>query len=82
MQEPERFVAACWDDRCVVFNRHLGSTHALDELTTAVWRLPPSERNIPSAIASLSSFYAEASSEELSTAIDSAFAQLRNIGML
>lgn len=34
-----RFLIQVWPEGCVVFDRQLGNTHAMDELTGAVFRL-------------------------------------------
>jgi hypothetical protein len=77
-----QFITAEWDGFCVVFDRDSGSTHALDEITSALWLLPRSKQLVEPALGALKDRFANVPKNTLQVAIADSLTKLQELGMI
>jgi PqqD family protein of HPr-rel-A system len=83
MDREQRFLFRRWLDGCVVFDRQLGDTHALDPTAAALFfSLQDGNAGSSSLTEVIAPQYPDSTIEELALRVDSTVAHLRSLGLV
>lgn len=83
MNVDRRFIVRRWSDGSVIFDRHLGDTHALDPTATDIFlSIQSGETSSSLLIEATSSHYPESTMDELVSKVDRTISHLKKIGLL
>lgn len=83
MREDGRFLIRQWLDGCVVFDRQVGDTHALDPTSAAIFLGIENGNVTMSGLAEkISSFHPDATSQDLRAKVYGVLAHLEKLGLV